>query len=106
MTQVQVQGFSPEVMAKREALDRVRRRVLAIGLMAVTLKLTVGLIIFARVLVDDPGKHGNAVGLLFMAGVVTALSYAAVRFILGGRLLSPWLVLTAAVPIAGAIWVL
>ena len=98
--------FSAEVLHKRAALDRVRRRVAAIGLIAVTEHLVVGLIIFAHAMVDDPGKRDNAIGLLIMSGIVAVLTYVAVRIIVGGRLVSPWFLLALAPPVAGAVWVL
>ena len=100
------QEFTADVLVKRKALDRVRRRVAAIGVIAVTEHFVVGLILFAHAMVDDPGKRDNAIGLLVMSGVVSVLTYVGVRFIVGGRLLSLWILVALAPPIAGAIWIL
>jgi hypothetical protein len=92
--------------AKLAALNRVQRRVAAIGFFAVAEHGIVGLIVAASIIVDEPGRRGDATGLLVMATVVSVITYVAMRIILGGRLLSPWIALAAAAPIAGFVWVL
>lgn len=100
------QTFSAEVMRKREALDRVRRRVASIILIAVTEHGVFGLIVVAQHIIDDPGRRDNAIGLLVMSAVISILTYIGVRIIVQGRMLSPWLLVALAPPIAGAVWVL
>ena len=100
------QEFAADVLVKRKALDRVRRRVAAIGVIAVTEHFVVGLILFAHAMVDDPGKRDNAIGLLVMSGIISILTYIGVRFIVGGRLVSLWFLVALAPPIIGAYWIL
>lgn len=88
------------------ALNRVQRRVAAIGFFAVAEHGILGLIVAASIIVDEPGRRGDAIGLLVMATIISVITYVAMRVILGGRLLSPWIALAAAAPIAGFIWVL
>ncbi|WP_375001406.1 hypothetical protein [Aeromicrobium sp. CTD01-1L150] len=99
----------PRVMSAQEtaALDRVRRRVGALVFFAVVIHGVLGLIGVAHVVVDEPGRHGTAVGLLVMSGVVAAIMYVGIRLILGARLVSPvWMLLAALPTILGASWVL
>ena len=63
-------------------------------------------IVAASILVDEPGRRGDAIGLLVMATIISALTYVAVRKILDGPLLSPWIVIAAIAPVAGFVWVL
>lgn len=88
------------------ALNRVQRRVAAIGFFAVAEHGVLGLIVAASIIVDEPGRRGDAVGLLVMAAIISAIVYVVMRLILGGRLLSPWIVVAAAAPVAGFLWVL
>jgi hypothetical protein len=92
--------------SKLAALNRVQRRVAAIGFFAVAEHGIFGLIVAASIIVDEPGRHGDAVGLLVMATIVSAITYVVMRTILGGRLLSPWIALAAAAPVIGFVWVL
>ena len=95
-----------DTASKMLALNRVQRRVAAIGFFAVAEHGLVGLIVAASIIVDEPGRRGDAIGLLVMATIVSAITYVAVRVILGGRLLSPWIVIALIAPVAGFIWVL
>lgn len=88
------------------ALNRVQRRVAAIGFFAVAEHGIAGLIVAASIIVDEPGRRGDAIGLLVMATIVSAITYVAMRKILGGRLVSPWIVLAAIAPVVGFAWVL
>lgn len=88
------------------ALNRVQRRVAAIGFFAVAEHGIVGLIVAASIIIDEPGRRGDAIGLLVMATIVSAITYVVVRLILGGRLLSPWIAIAVVAPLAGFIWVL
>lgn len=92
--------------AKLAALNRVQRRVAAIGFFAVAEHGIMGLIIAASIIIDEPGRRGDAIGLLIMATIVSAITYVAMRTILGGRLLSPWILIGVAAPLFGYIWVL
>lgn len=92
--------------SEAKALNRVQRRVAAIGFFAVAEHGIIGLIVAASIIVDEPGRRGDAIGLLVMAAIVSAITYVVMRTILGGRLLSPWIAIAAAAPIIGYIWVL
>lgn len=94
--------LSPE---RRVALDRVRRRVAAIGFLAVAEHGVIGLIVVAHHIIDD-GRRGDAIALLVMSAVVAVLTYVGVRVIVRGRLWSPWLLVALAPPVVGAVWVL
>lgn len=96
----------PTAAERQVALDRVRRRVAAIGFFAVAEHGVLGLIVVAHHIVNDPGRRGDAIGLLIMAGVVSALTYIGVRMIVRGRLVSSWILVAAAPPIIGSLWVL
>ena len=88
------------------ALNRVQRRVAAIGFFAVAEHGILGLIVVASTIVDEPARRGDAIGLLVMATIISAITYVVMRTILGGRLLSPWIAVAAAAPAFGFIWVL
>lgn len=88
------------------ALNRVQRRVAAIGFFAVAEHAILGLIVVASTIVDEAGRRDDAIGLLVMASVVSAITYVVMRKILGGRLLSPWILIGVAAPLFGFIWVL
>ncbi|MGA8851102.1 MAG: hypothetical protein WB508_05225 [Aeromicrobium sp.] len=91
---------------KASALNRVQRRVAAIGFFAVAEHAILGLIVVASTIVDEPGRRDDAIGLLIMASVVSGITYVVTRMILGGRLLSPWILIAVGVPVFGFIWVL
>lgn len=99
-------GPTTDTTGPLAALNRVQRRVAAIGFFAVAEHAILGLIVAASIIIDEPGRRGDAVGLLVMATILSAIVYVVMRLILGGRLLSPWIVLAAAAPVAGFIWVL
>lgn len=87
-----------------QALDRVRRRVTAIGFFAVASHGVFGLIGVSYVLVDQD-RRGDAVLLTFMSGVVALIVCAATRAILGRRPFSiPWSVASLAPTVAAYAW--
>lgn len=88
------------------ALNRVQRRVAAIGFFAVAEHGIAGLIVAASIIVVEPGRRGDAIGLLVMATIVSAITYGVMRTILGGRLWSPWILIAVIAPAAGFVWVL
>jgi len=87
-----------------KALDRVRRRVTAIGFFAVASHGVFGLIGVSHVLLGQD-RRGDAMLLTVMSGVVALIVCAATRAILGRRPFSlPWSV-AALVPTVGAyVW--
>jgi hypothetical protein len=86
------------------ALDRVRRRVAAIGFLAVAVHGVFGLIGVSYVLLDQD-RRSDAVLLTFMSGVVALIVCAATRAILGTRPFSPAWSLASLVPtVAAFIW--
>ncbi len=100
----QQQQISPG--SRLVALNRVQRRVAAIAFFTVAEHGILGLIVAASIIVDEPARRGDAIGLLVMATIVSIITYVAVRIILGGRLLSPWILVAAAAPVLGSFWVL
>lgn len=87
-----------------QALDRVRRRVTAIGFFAVASHGVFGLIGVSYVLVDQD-RRGDAVLLTLMSGVVALIVCAATRAILGRRPFSiPWSVASLAPTVAAYAW--
>jgi hypothetical protein len=86
------------------ALDRVRRRVTAIGFLAVTMHGVLGLIGVSYVLLDQD-RRSDATLLTVMSGVVALIVCAATRAILGRRPFStPWSVLSLVPTVAAFIW--
>jgi hypothetical protein len=86
------------------ALDRVRRRVTAIGFFAVTSHGVFGLIGVSKVLVDE-GRDADAMLLMIMSGVVALVVCAATRAILGRTPVSlPWSAAALLPTIAGFLW--
>lgn len=78
--------------AELAALRTVQRRVAAIGFFAVAVHGVIGLAVVGDI-VDDQGRHGDAVMLTIMSGVFALITYAVVRVILQRRLWSPaWMV--------------
>jgi predicted lysophospholipase L1 biosynthesis ABC-type transport system permease subunit len=87
-----------------EALDRVRRRVTAIGFFAVASHGVFGLIGVSYVLVGQD-RNGDAVLLTLMSGVVALIVCAATRAILGRRPFSlPWSIASIAPTVAAYVW--
>lgn len=84
------------------ALDRVRRRVAAIGFLAVTIHGVLGLIGVSYVLLDQ-GRRPDALLLTFMSGVVALVVCAATRAILGARPFSAAWSAVALVPTVAAL---
>ena len=80
--------------AEQDALNKVRRRVGAVVFGVVTFHAIIALIGLSRHY-DNIGRHGDATGLLFMSGLLSAFQYIGVRLILGRSLLSPWICLGA-----------
>lgn len=88
-----------DVAGEMKALDKVRRRVAAIGFFTITIHGVIGLIVAGHI-VDGQGRHGDAIGLVVMSGVVALIQYAGCRIILGARLWSPVWILLSLVPTA------
>ena len=92
-------------LTKVASLLRVQRRVFAIGFFAVAVHAVLGVIGAAHVLVGQD-RHGDAVGLTVMSGVLALLVYTVVRTILGARWWSPaWIALAVTPTVAASIWV-
>ena len=86
------------------ALDRVRRRVTAIGFFAVASHGVFGLIGVAYVLVDQD-RRSDAMLLTIMSGVVALIVCAATRAILGRRPFSlPWAAVSVVPTVAALLW--
>ncbi|MGH3457593.1 hypothetical protein [Aeromicrobium sp.] len=96
--------------AKRRAteaasLNRVQRRVAAIAFFAFAVHGVFGVIGAAYVL-EGQDRHGDAVGLTVMSGVIALIVYVVMRTILGAKLWSPaWIVLAFVPTVAAFIWV-
>ena len=89
---------------KDQALDRVRRRVTAIGFFAVASHGVFGLIGVSYVLVGQD-RRSDAVLLTIMSGVVALVVCAATRAILGRRPFSiPWSIASLAPTAAAFVW--
>jgi len=88
------------------SLLTVQRRVAAIGFFAVAVHGVFGLIGAAHV-IDAEGRHGTAVGLTVMSGVVAVIVYLVLRIILGKKLWSPgWIVVAIAPTVVAFFWIL
>lgn len=86
------------------ALDRVRRRVTAIGFLAVASHGVFGLIGVSYVLLDQD-RRSDAVLLTLMSGIVALIVCAATRAILGTRPFSlPWSLVSLAPTVAAFLW--
>jgi hypothetical protein len=86
------------------ALDRVRRRVTAIGFLAVALHGVFGLIGVSYVLLHQD-RRSDAVLLTVMSGVVALIVCTATRAILGTRPFSiPWSVVSLVPTVTAYIW--
>ncbi len=82
--------------AELVALRKVQRRVAAIGFFAVAVHGVLGLAVVGNI-VDDQGRHGDAVMLTVMSGVFALLTYGVMRLILQRRLWSPlWIAVSLA----------
>ena len=91
--------------AETASLHRVQRRVGAIGFFAVAEHAVFGVIGAAHVL-NGQGRHGDAVALTVMSGVLAVIVYSVVRIILGAKLWSPaWIALALTPTVAAFIWV-
>lgn len=98
-------GIEARRAAEKAALVRVQRRVGAIGFFTIGEHGIIGVIVAAHVL-DGQGRHGSAVGLMVMSGVMALIVYAVTRTILGARLWSPaWIALALVPTTAGIAWV-
>jgi len=87
-----------------QALDRVRRRVTAIGFFAVASHGVFGLIGVSYVLIGQD-RRADAVLLTVMSGVVALVVCAATRAILGRRPFSiPWSVASLAPTVGAFLW--
>ena len=98
------------LQARREAsdksLNRVQRRVAAIGFFVTAEHAVLGLIGVAYVREND-GRHGDAIGLTVMSCVVAILVYLVIRLILGAKLWSPaWIALALVPSTTALIWLL
>jgi hypothetical protein len=92
--------------AETASLHRVQRRVAAIGFFAVTVHAVLGVIGVAYIR-EGQGRHGDAIGLTLMSGVLAVIVYFVVRIILGARLWSPaWIALALTPTVAALVWVL
>jgi hypothetical protein len=88
------------------ALNRVQRRVAAIGFFAVSVHAVFGLIGVGYIREAD-GRHADAIGLTVMSCVLALVVYSAIRLILGAKLWSPvWLAVALLPSIAALVWVL
>ncbi|WP_370617848.1 hypothetical protein [Mumia sp. Pv 4-285] len=88
--------------AEHQALRVVQRRVAAVGFFAVTIHGVLGCIGLGIVL-DDQGRHSDAVLITIMSGVIAAITYSGVRVILQRSLWSPLWIVVAALPTAVAL---
>ncbi|MFT4299300.1 MAG: hypothetical protein QM597_06680 [Aeromicrobium sp.] len=95
-----------ERAAELASLDRVRRRVLAIGFFTVVIHGVLGLIGGAHV-IHGEGRTSGAVVLLVMSGIVALLMVGIIRVILKRSPFAPLWFLVGLIPTAvGVTWVL
>jgi hypothetical protein len=95
---------TPTREEQARALDRVRRRVTAIGFVAVTAHGVFALIGVSYVLIGED-RHSDAMLLLVMSGVIALIVCAVTRAILGRRPFSPLWSAAALLPtVAAFIW--
>jgi hypothetical protein len=98
-------GADERRAAKAASLLRVQRRVGAIGFFAIAVHGVFGVIGGAYVL-EGQGKHGSAVGLTVMSGVIALVVYAVTRTILAAPLWSPaWIALAVTPTVAAFVWI-
>lgn len=87
------------------ALNRVRRRVAALGFLTVVGHGVVALPVVAHHL-EGQGRTGDAVILLVVTVFVTTVAVAVTRLILGHRPMTPlWALVPVAVPLIAAWWI-
>ncbi|WP_229054600.1 hypothetical protein [Aeromicrobium sp. Leaf350] len=87
------------------ALNRVRRRVAAIGFLAIIGHGVIALPIVAHHLVDD-GRTSDAVILLVLTVFVTTVAIVVSRLILGRKPMTfAWALVPVAVPLVAALWI-
>ncbi|GAA1748925.1 hypothetical protein GCM10009710_31230 [Aeromicrobium alkaliterrae] len=88
-----------------EALNRVRRRVAAIGFVAIIGHGVIALPVVAHHLVAD-GRTSDAVVLLVLTVFVTTVAVVVTRLILGRAPITPlWALVPVAVPLLAAWWI-
>ena len=78
--------------AELAALRKVQRRVAAIGFFAVAIHGIIGLAVVGNI-VDGQGRHGDAVVLTIMSGVLALITYGIIRTILQRGLWSVWILI-------------
>lgn len=83
--------------AELRALRKVQRRVAAIGFFAVAVHGILGLAVVGNI-VDGQGRHGDAILLTVMSGVLALITYGIIRTILQRGLWSPVWILVAIAP--------
>jgi hypothetical protein len=83
--------------AELAALRKVQRRVAAIGFFAVAVHGIVGLAVVGHI-VEGQGRHGDAIMLTVMSGVLALITYGIVRTILQRPVWSPVWMLAAITP--------
>ncbi|KHL18927.1 hypothetical protein CLV56_1267 [Mumia flava] len=97
---------SEERAIQMAALRKVQRRVAAIIFFGITIHGVAGCLGAAYV-IEGQGRHGDAIAMTLMSGVVAALTYTGVRLILGRPLLSALWIPIALTPTAiGLAWLL
>ncbi len=87
--------------AELAALRKVQRRVAAIGFFAVAVHGIIGLAVVGNI-VDGQGRHGDAVVLTIMSGVLALITYAIIRTILQRGIWSLWIVIAIAPSVIAA----
>lgn len=94
----------PDVSHDLHALDTVRRRVLAIGFLAIILHGIAALIWLGMGYRDD-NRSSDATFMFAVAGVFTGLAYLGTRLILAKKLWSPlWIAIFFAPLIIAILW--
>ncbi|MEG9224791.1 hypothetical protein [Aeromicrobium sp. Sec7.5] len=96
---------APEYARELAALNRVRRRVAALGFLTVVGHGVVALPLVAHH-VEGQGRTSDAVILLIVTVFVTTVAIAVTRLILGRRPMTPlWALVPVAVPLIAAWWI-
>ena len=94
----------PEVSQDLNALDTVRRRVLAIGFLSIVLHGVVALI-WLGIEYRNEGRASDSTIMFVMSGAIALVSYAVTQVILGKKLWSPvWIVIFMAPTFIAAFW--
>ncbi|MDO9378982.1 MAG: hypothetical protein Q7T56_09035 [Nocardioidaceae bacterium] len=92
--------------AAQTSIDRVRRRVGALGLFAITLFASIGLLGGVHVVLAE-GRRGDAIWLLVVAGTISLVVTVLIRTIIQRNALSPlWLAASLCPAMVAAIWML